>query len=274
MLLILILPSALFAKTETGKESEFDLFSQGSLREERSLQFEIGVYPHIQSVGIVYNINRYFSAGWFYQKDYNFQMKKAYSTKEWAMDSIYRQNGDWYIYGASTARLDWSGPQTFLNFRFFPFPDIPIYLSANIGRDIFGDSGKHNVLLSFDATNPKWVIGHPIYMEQEGTPYWFRTAGIGTVIHLPFGLFLDAQYSRGMYTNYVRTMHIYNDERLFAVNGFRVTEDGKLTPADDATMTPEDIVLSTYLMDARHRERGHSGPHVIYGVWIGYSTGI
>lgn len=264
----------IFGEEVKEKQVETGILEQGRLREERSLQLHVGVYNHLSSIGAVYNINRYFSVGAFYHKDHTLQMDMLYSVKDWVMDSIYYQGGDTYIYGASRARFDWSGPQLFLNMRIFPIPDIPVYLSANIGRDIYGDSGKHNLLLSYNLTEHYWVINPPIYMDQEGTPYWFRTAGIGAVIHLPYGFFLDAQYTEGIYTNYVRNMHVRNDERILITNGLRVGKGFKLEENGSGAMSGEEIVASTYIMNARHRERGHSGPHFIYDVWFGYSFGL
>lgn len=270
LFLILLFPVTIFAE----EEPEPGFLEQDMLRVQRPLQAQVNIYHGLTSVGLVYNINRYLSAGWFYQKDYNLQFNRAYSIRDWVKDSIYFQNGDTYIYGASRAKLDWSGPQTFLNLRVFPVPEIPIYISANVGRDVHGDIGEHDVMLSYNASKNYWVIGQPIYMSQEGTPYWFRTIGLGTVVHLPYGFFVDAHYTEGEYFHYKRTMHIWNDARIFATNGYRVNENFELVPESNAAMTLEEVALSTYLMDARHRERGHTGRHVIYAVWIGYATGF
>jgi len=275
-LLLILIPFVLGAETTSQNPGKpgYNLFAQGDLREERSLQIQTGIYQRLQSVGLVYNLNKYFSIGWFYQKDYNLQKDILYSTREWASSSFYRQNGDFYVYGASRAKVDWSGPQTFLNLRFFPFPDIPIYLSGNAGRDLYGDTGRHNTLLSYNLSQKYWVIGHPVYMEQDGSSYYFRTFGVGSVIHLPYGIFLDGQYTEGLYTDYYRNMQVRIDERVFVFNGLRVTDDGRLVDNGDAHMTPEDIIVSTYIMNARHRERGHTGRHVIYDLWIGYAAGL
>jgi hypothetical protein len=274
ILFLFIFSGKAYAESVDEPKKETGILEQGKLREERPIQIHVGIYRNLNSVGGVYNLNKYFSLGAFYHKDNNLQLDMLYSTKDWAMDSIYFQGGDTYVYGASRAKLDWSGPQVFLNMRFFPFPDIPIYLSGNVGRDLYGDSGRHNVLLSYNVSQRYWVINPPIYMDQDGSPYWFRTAGIGTIIHLPYGIFIDGQYSEGMYSDYQRNMHIRNDERIFLTNGYKVGEGFSLTENNSGQMSNEEIIASTYLMNARHRERGHTGRHVIYDITIGYALSL
>ncbi len=270
----LVLSFSLGAESSENGQERTPLTMQGKLREERTIQVHAGVYPKLTSFGAVYNFNKYLSLGAFYHKDNNLQMDMLYSTKAWVVNSVYFQGGDTYVYGASRAKLDWSGPQLYLNPRLFPFPDIPVYISVNAGRDIYGDSGKHNLLLSYNISRMQWVISPPVYMEQQGSPYWFAAAGLGTVIHLPYGFFIDAQYTDGKYFGYNRNLHARPDERIFWTQGM-VLQDGTVSAQTSAgSMSPEEFAATWMLMNARHRERGHGGRHVIYDITVGYSFGL
>lgn len=249
-------------------------FDQAALREKNNLQLEANLYHGLESFGLVYNFNKYVSVGGYYYRNYDFLMDQLYAGKDWSKNSLYFSGGDLYLYGASRAEIDWSGPQYFLNLKVFPIPEIPIYISGVVGRDVVGDHANHNVLLAYNTTDKYWVVSPPVWMRQDGTPYWFRTIGIGSMIHLPGGFFIDGHYTRGVYTNYTRTMHIANDQRIFLMNGLRVTDDGRLVEDSNGAMTATDLILSTVLMDARHRERGHSGAHVMYGFYVGYAFSI